>query len=45
MLADEVLEIRARFGQLHLLRKPRIYDDEDRELRKLNAPYLGDDLG
>jgi hypothetical protein len=44
ILADEVLELRIRQGQVHILRKPRIENDEDRELRAVNAPYLGDDV-
>jgi len=30
ILADQVLEIRVRSGQLHLIRRPRIEDEEDR---------------
>ena len=44
ILADEVLEVRIRRGQVNILRKPRIEDDEDREFRATNAPYLGDDV-
>jgi hypothetical protein len=39
-----VLELRIRQGQVHIVRKPRIEDDEDREFRATNAPYLGDDV-
>jgi hypothetical protein len=28
---------------VHILRKPRVEDNEDRELRVVNAPYLGDE--
>ena len=44
ILADQVLELRIRQGQVHIVRKPRIEDDEDREFRATNAPYLGDDV-
>jgi hypothetical protein len=44
ILADQVLEVRIRLGQVHILRKPRVEDDVDRELRAVNAPYLGDDV-
>jgi hypothetical protein len=44
ILADQVLESRIRQGQVHILRKPRVQDDEDREFRATNAAYLGDDL-
>jgi hypothetical protein len=44
ILADQVLEVRIRQGQVHILRKPRVEDDEDREFRATNAPYLGDDV-
>jgi hypothetical protein len=44
ILADEVLEVRIRRGQVNILRKPRIEDDEDREFRATNAAYLGDDV-
>ena len=44
ILADQVLEVRIRQGQVHIVRKPRIEDDEDREFRATNAPYLGDDV-
>jgi hypothetical protein len=43
-LADQVLKCRIRQGQVHILRKPRVKDDEDREFRATNAPYLGDDI-
>jgi hypothetical protein len=29
---------------VHILRKPRVEDNEDRELRVVNAPYLGDEF-
>jgi len=44
ILADQVLELRIRQGQVHIVRKPWIEDDEDREFRATNAPYLGDDV-
>ena len=44
ILADQVLECRIRQGQVHILRKPRVENDVDRELRAVNAPYLGDDV-
>jgi hypothetical protein len=44
ILADQVLKCRIRQGQVHILRKPRVEDDEDREFRATNAPYLGDDI-
>jgi hypothetical protein len=44
ILADQVLEVRIRQGEVHILRKPRVEDDVDRELRAVNAPYLGDDV-
>jgi len=44
ILADQVLEVRIRQGQVNILRKPRIEDDVDREFRATNAPYLGDDV-
>jgi hypothetical protein len=44
ILADQFLKCRIRQGQVHILRKPRVEDDEDPELRVVNAPYLGDDL-
>jgi hypothetical protein len=44
ILADPVLEVRIRQGQVHILRKPPVEDDEDREFRATNAPYLGDDV-
>jgi len=44
ILTDQVLEVRIRQGQVHILRKPRVEDDEDREFRATNAPYLGDDV-
>jgi hypothetical protein len=43
ILIDQVLEVRIRQGQVHILRKPRVEDDEDREFRT-NAAYLGDDV-
>jgi len=33
ILPDQVLEIRVRSDQLHLIRRPRLDGDEDRELR------------
>ena len=36
ILADQVLELRIRQGQVHIVRKPRIEDDEDREFRATN---------
>jgi hypothetical protein len=44
ILADQVLELGIRLGQVHILRKPRVEDDEDREFRATNAAYLGDDV-
>jgi len=44
ILADQVLDCRIRQGQVHILRKPRVENDVDRELRAVNAPYLGDDV-
>ena len=44
ILADQGLEVRIQQGQVHILRKPRVEDDEDREFRATNAPYLGDDV-
>jgi hypothetical protein len=44
ILADQGLEVRIQQGQVHILRKPRVEDDVDRELRAVNAPYLGDDV-
>ncbi|MGD0420231.1 MAG: hypothetical protein ABSA68_11755 [Xanthobacteraceae bacterium] len=44
ILADQVLEVRIRRGQVNILRKPRIEDDEDRKFRETNAAYLGDDV-
>jgi hypothetical protein len=44
ILADQVLESRIRQGQVHIVRKPRIEDDEDRAFRATNAAYLGDDV-
>ena len=44
ILADQVLECRIQQGQVHILRKPRVENDVDRELRAVNAPYLGDDV-
>jgi hypothetical protein len=42
ILPDQVLEIRVRSSQLHLIRRPRLEGDEDREL----LAALGDeDLG
>jgi len=38
ILADQVLEVRIRRGQVNILRKPRVEDDEDREFRATNAP-------
>ena len=44
ILADQGLQVRIQQGQVHILRKPRVEDDVDRELRAVNAPYLGDDV-
>jgi hypothetical protein len=37
LLADQVLEVRMRKGQVHLLRRPRIEDPEDRPMSMMEA--------
>ena len=42
LLANEVLELRSRDNQVHLLRKPRLEDEEDRRrAAHANDPYPG----